>query len=279
MKIVNIYGGFGNALFQIAYALHLKEKGYVVKIDTLGLNSEYRDKIKYFLEACEIFIEECSYLERLRNAFIISKQKTRKKELSILRSLFPRRLYVERIVGTLPSADYNYYHGYYQNHELTAKYSPVFTRGLEKIAKNNSFEEDVLDYLFIHIRGGDYSTPHALKVHGMLDRNYYDNAINIFAKDTIIHVYTNDIKYANDTLAGHELKFVSSKNFIYPDIRDMYLMSRYQNGIIANSTFSYWSAYLGDVKNKKIVCPKNWFADETLQINSYKIKPSFWIQL
>ncbi len=279
MKIVNIYGGFGNALFQIAYALHLKEAGHNVKLDTLGLDSVYRDKIFYFLNACEISIEECSYQERLRSAYIFSKKRPKKKELSILAHFFSQKIYIEKNWGEIPASQFSYYHGYYQNHDLTRKYSPIFTRGIEKIAKQNNFDEIVQDGLFVHIRGGDYATTHALKVHGMLDKNYYDNAIKTFPNINTVHVFTNDNKYAKDTLLGYNLQFITSEEFIYPDIRDMYLMSRYRNGIIANSTFSYWSAYLGDVENKKIVCPVKWFADEKLQNNSHKIKPSFWVQI
>ncbi|HFS3382285.1 TPA: alpha-1,2-fucosyltransferase, partial [Escherichia coli] len=91
-------------------------------------------------------------------------------------------------------------------------------------------------------------------------------------------VFTNDKRYASKILGKNIFEYSEGIDFIYPDIADMYLMSRYANGIIANSTFSFWSAILGDNGDKKIICPIKWFADERLQKESFKIKPPHWIE-
>ncbi|EER0212244.1 hypothetical protein GFB54_005527, partial [Escherichia coli] len=107
MKIVNIYGGLGNALFQVAFALYLSDIGHNVKIDTLGLTAEFRNKLRYFLKACNININECSYEERLRSSIILSRRQVKHKELLLLKFLFPQKIYKEIIWGELPSCEHN----------------------------------------------------------------------------------------------------------------------------------------------------------------------------
>ncbi|EIA4614378.1 alpha-1,2-fucosyltransferase [Escherichia coli] len=277
MKIVNIYGGLGNALFQVAFALYLSDIGHNVKIDTLGLTAEFRNKLRYFLKAYNISINECSYEERLRSSIILSRRQVKHKELLLLKFLFPQKIYKEIIWGELPSCEHNYYYGYFQNYELALKYAKIFSKGLNKIANENNFERPFTQDVFVHLRGGDYQTANAVKVHGLLDEKYYSEAFKFFESQPK-RVFTNDKRYASKILGKNIFEYSEGIDFIYPDIADMYLMSRYANGIIANSTFSFWSAILGDNGDKKIICPIKWFADERLQKESFKIKPPHWIE-
>lgn len=279
MKIINIYGGLGNALFQISFALYLREQGYNVKLDMLGLDENYKRKIKHILKYCNVELEECSYYERLFSALIISRRNAKQKELKFLKKIFKTKIYIEKKWGEVPSDEYSYYHGYFQNFRLANKYISVIEGAFDKIAKLNGFSCGFNEGGFIHVRRGDYCTLHALKLHGTLEKEYYDVAVNCFDSSTSFNIFTNDRNWVVKNFNSDHFIFSNNESYIYPDIVDLYKMSRFQNGIIANSTFSFWAALMYSQKiSKNIVCPKTWFADNDLQIQSHKIKSPEWVE-
>ncbi len=278
MKIVRINGGFGNALFQIALALYLKEKHpQIVKLDMLGLDSEYKKKIECFLSFLDIKLSLCTYNERLKRSGILSRGQPKQKEMRVLTELFKRRIYSEKIWGDIPPLTAEYYSGYFQNNYFVEKYRGLFTIALERMASKYGFNsKEPGNMSFIHIRGGDYLTPTALAVHGQLDSNYYDLAISKIGGK--FDVFTNDQEWALRRLKNKcSLKIVTyEQRMEYPDIQELYMMSRYNSGVIANSTFSLWAANLGNIENKRIVYPSKWFADKELQSNFCKLEPRNW---
>nr|WP_161635076.1 alpha-1,2-fucosyltransferase [Pantoea sp. IMH] len=278
MKIVNLYGGLGNVLFQVSLALHLQSLGHIVKIDTLGLENTFRDKVMYFLSKCSINLEECTVGERFKNCRAISTKRIKAKELKLLKTLFPRSIYVEKEWGEIPDDSYNYFFGYFQNINLAKKYSSIFYDALNLIARENNFVQSESEYCFIHVRRGDYCTPQAMAVHGIMTEEYYNSAIEVFDKKIRFDVYSNDLAWVRENLLISNMHVMDNVLFQYPDIVDLYRMSTYQNGIIANSTFSFWAALIGSERTQKnIVCPEQWFADPHLQKLSYKLKNSKWI--
>ncbi|MGA7507546.1 MAG: alpha-1,2-fucosyltransferase [Erwinia billingiae] len=278
MKIVNIYGGLGNVLFQICLALRLRELGHIVKIDTLGLDNTFRDKVIFFLSKCNIGLEECSSAERYQCCRAVSKKRVKAKELKFLKLLFPKKIYLEEQWGSVPNDGYNYYFGYFQNIELAKKYSDIFKFGLELIAFENNFELHENGHCFVHVRRGDYCTPEALAVHGIVGEEYYNTAISNFSEDMKFDIYSNDLDWVKVNLNIPNIHTMDDVGYKYPDIVDLYRMSKYKNGIIANSTFSFWAALIGtNSSQKNIVCPEQWFAKTQLQELTFNLKNSEWI--
>jgi hypothetical protein len=279
MKIVKVYGGLGNALFQISYAMYLSEEtDHIVKLDFSGLNQDYVNKILLIISFLEIKFEECSWIERFKCSYILSKGRPKGKELSLIKFINPNTFYYETAWGNLPATTYDYYFGYFQNSILSAQYSNKITCAFEKLNEKHSLQsESKASSAFLHVRRGDYLTEKALKVHGKLELDYYKRAISLLG---IKHfdIFTNDSTWVKNNFKGIcEFNIISTNsNFQYPDIEDLYLMSKYSTGIIANSTFSYWAALLGDNQNKRIIYPAKWFEEPSLQQRFYKLKPECW---
>jgi hypothetical protein len=105
--------------------------------------------------------------------------------------------------------------------------------------------------LAIHVRGGDYSKDARLK------DAYYRDAIDFYSKEIQtekVFVFTNDFDYASFVLGDLDYEVVNHN--VGPDSYiDMYLMSESKNLIMANSTFSWWASYLGNL-NKSVIYPK-----------------------
>jgi hypothetical protein len=107
----------------------------------------------------------------------------------------------------------------------------------------------------IHIRRGDYV--HLQQFHPTCTPEYYLEAAFLFAHDNPYYViFSDDIDYCKSL-------FVESENILYINNIDPYvdlcLMSMCQHNIIANSSFSWWGAWLNKNTNKKVIAPKQWF--------------------
>jgi hypothetical protein len=110
------------------------------------------------------------------------------------------------------------------------------------------------DYAFIHIRRTDYIDN---CTHNLLSMDYYKKGIEIIGKNKLYLIFSDDVKWCYDNLDFIENKYVISINNIYVEL---ILMTFIKNCIIANSTFSWWGSFINN-ENKKIVAPKQWFAE------------------
>ena len=119
----------------------------------------------------------------------------------------------------------------------------------------------------LHIRRGDYlSDLKVSKVHGMCDIEYYQKAISYLSsriQDPVVYVFSDDIEWCKKNLG-----FLKNKVFIdntKTAIEDLELMRNCDHNIIANSTFSWWGAWLNENDDKIVVAPRKWFFSERMQ--------------
>ncbi len=117
----------------------------------------------------------------------------------------------------------------------------------------------------VHIRRGDYVTDQKTKMyHGQCDMSYYEKAIETISSrikvnvhDLNVFVFSDDIEWSKINMKlPARLNFVS--NMEIPDYEEIYLMSLCDHHIIANSTFSWWGAWLNPKHDKIVVAPKRW---------------------
>lgn len=132
----------------------------------------------------------------------------------------------------------------------------------------------------IHVRRGDYiSNPSAIKKHGVCSLEYYYSAIQLIStqlKTPSFFVFSDDIDWArNNIKTTLPMQFVPN-NVGTNSFKDMYFMSQCKHNIIANSSFSWWSAWLNAHPKKLVVSPKLWFLDKT---NTSDLIPESWISI
>ena len=112
------------------------------------------------------------------------------------------------------------------------------------------------------------------------DMDYYKNAVELITKgDTSFKVFlfSDDIEWVKENLSlPCEMIYVDC-NSGRDSYRDMQLMSLCKHNIIANSSFSWWGAYLNTNPEKVVVAPKKWFADES--INESDVIPTSWVRM
>jgi len=150
--------------------------------------------------------------------------------------------------------------GYYQNEKyfkhIHNDILKLYEIDDETLSYLNSKYIDIIDIdtCSLHVRRGDY-LPKA-DFHTIQTVEYYKNAISIIGEEKLFLIFSDDIEWCVSNL-----DFIKNKKFINGnlDFQDLYLMSMCKDNIIANSTFSWWGAWLNTNKNKKVIYPSNWF--------------------
>lgn len=133
----------------------------------------------------------------------------------------------------------------------------------------------------IHFRRGDYiSDPITSKFHITCSLSYYEESIKYFLdklKDPLFFIFSDDIEWVEKNIANWPIRKVIIKTpENTPSWVEMCLMSLCKNNIIANSSYSWWGAWLNSNSDKIVIAPEKWFSDET--INTKDIVPESWIK-
>lgn len=133
----------------------------------------------------------------------------------------------------------------------------------------------------VHIRRGDYVTSkHYNNVHQILSPEYYQEAAAIIEEqitNPTYFVFSDDPQWAKENIKlNFKTEYISNNNGdkAYEDLR---LMSNCKHHIIANSTFSWWGAWLNTSKNKIVIAPNKWYKISEMENND--IIPSGWIKI
>ena len=265
MKIIISSGGLGNQLFFYMFCKHImnhsRERVYVV-YTWKGHNGYEVDK---FFE-CEV--KNISIIRRLVRAL----HRFRNKPL--IREFF---IYEDGAKGRLAFI----YKGFFQNKRYFEKDAIRF-KNLKLSEKNQVISNKMLhgNSVAIHVRRGDYLSSYYKDWYCHLhETDYYQKAIEYVKDiydDCTFYVFSDDIEWCKDNLAIDNASFIDW-NKGDDCIFDMYLMSQTKVNIIANSTFSFWGAYLN--RNSKLsIYPLKWYA-EGFHMENPDIFPDDWIGL
>ncbi len=259
MITVRLLGGMGNQMFQYAFALVLRERGYQVQFD--------RSHIKYGNpHPC---IREYS-LDVFGSHHFGEPSERIYSEPSLLYN-------EENLRPPDPSTVCGYWQTekYYQN--IESKIRAALTVEVPLSAHGEQMKDRILhsNSVMVHVRRTDFLK--YMDYHGMPTmEHYYTPALGYVRSlqgATEVFVFSDDRKwcYENFSSKFHIVEGASK-------YEDMALMSLCKHAVIANSTFSWWGAWLGDHRvGRTVVAPRDWFA--TKDADSTDIVPERWIRL
>jgi len=280
MLIINLKGGLGNQLFQYAagraLALRIenssKEKTSIVKLDINGYghNNGIDTMRHYALSSFNIRAEIASNdeIKKLKYPLGIISKGWRFFKTKGLRQFNVN--FNESIFNSNKSI---YFDGFFQTEkyfidfeeqirqEFTLK-NPLSTQA-SKMAELINYKNSVS----LHIRRGDYVNDKNTNLHhGTCGIEYYEKALEYlksklssipYSSELNIFVFSDDIKWAKENLKfDYPTVFVSSTEI--PDYEELILMSKCKHNIIANSSFSWWGAWLNQNRDKIVIAPKRW---------------------
>ena len=266
MVIVKILGGLGNQMFQYAYAKSLEIRGFDVKLDLSGFKN-YKLHGGYQLDKYNIDIEQAKYSRILFsriNPFKTIKEKTLMFDSDLL--LLTGNEYVK---------------GYFQTDKYFFKIRDLllkqFTFNREISSSTKKYKNKIKNEnsCSLHIRRGDYiSNSKTNKIHGTCSLNYYKNAIELIKQkynNVNFYIFSDDISWTKDNLEVKRSVYIDHKCMPHEDI---YLMSICMHNIIANSSFSWWGAWLNKNNDKTVIAPSQWF-----KTKKNEIIPENWIKI
>ena len=278
MIIIKLSGGIGNQMFQYAAGYSLARRNRTELL--LDLSSYCSNPIHNGYELFKVFSIETSEATnedlKLVIGFRSNRICTKFLEKYPLKILCGNNFYIQPFFHFDKSFDQvkknSLLSGYFQSEKYFLGYrksiSKIYSqfntlnnlkgrnkKHLEKISNSNSIS--------IHVRRGDYLTNlSAYNVHGVCSKSYYITAINHFKslmKDLKFFVFSDDVAYSKLIFKGLSNVTYIENNITEHSYLDMFLMSSCKHNVIANSTFSWWAAWLNNNKNKIVIAPSKWF--------------------
>lgn len=184
--------------------------------------------------------------------------------------------------------DNTYLRGYWQSEKYFHEIADPLRRELTRSEPISDANRELLDQIdqttavSLHIRRGDYvSDAKTQRIHGTCSLDYYAEATRYLAErlatKPTFFIFSDDPQWTRDNLKlGFPMRFVSH-NAVDDPWPDMQLMSACQHHVIANSSFSWWGAWLNPSPNKIVVACRRWFADAGK--NDKDLVPETWVRL
>lgn len=251
---VIISGGLGNQMFQYAFALALRSKGYDVKIDISLYN---RVKMHNGYELRRIFGINENVLDK-KGLYLIFLRFLLKYKPSLLVAVDP-----VRYDASFLSITKRYFSGVWLSDNYFKDIAPdirkIFQfRGIDPVNEQLAAEMRHSASVSVHIRRGDY------KAWGitLLGSDYYKQAITIINEKVAkpkYYFFSDDHAVAKEIAEQMGVNYtIISHNKGENSYLDMYLMSNCKNNIIANSSFSWWGAWLNACDGRIVISPKEW---------------------
>lgn len=134
---------------------------------------------------------------------------------------------------------------------------------------------NIHEFVSIHVRRGDYVN--LQQYHPLMPQEYYRRAVETIGMDKTYLIFSDVLDNSCEDLLSFIPKKVVYRSGI--DWMDFYLMSMCGDNIIANSTFSWWAAYLNQNPNKKVIAPTQWFGPGYANLNTDDLIPPDWTLL
>lgn len=288
MIVVRLKGGMGNQLFQYALGRALSLRNNT----TLGLDTSFFENPGLPVRVYDL------------DLFAISVKILSRKEIPILRRSYGKGLIGRMIakirtrvlpsVGTEKGFAFNekiftagpnlYLDGYWQTPKYFEDYKEVIQKDLTITAPLSSeiitLQQEIQNCISvcIHVRRADYV---GNAMHDVVTPEYYTKALAVLKEKTTIehlYVFSDDIVWCKDTL-----RFEVPTTFVgdeYAGVRasgHFALMQSCKHFIIPNSSFSWWTAWLGTYPEKVVIAPVQWFGDASIDTSDRT--PKEWIRI
>lgn len=257
---LGMFGSLGNQMFQLAATLSLAQKW--------ALPVKIPKRTGYFEETYGRFVDYVDVGLDLGLEYLTPEDKISLK-------------YDERwSIGCEKPTENITLEGYFQSEDWFKEYSglirqkftafkPEIQAKIGQIATQLPHNKSLTA---IHVRRGDYVNKQ--EYHTLLPLSYYQKAKETIGGDQSYVVFSDDLSWCKENFPEDHFFVESGNAFV-----DLGVMIACDNFIIANSSFSWWGAWLAWNESKKIVAPKNWFGPRNSHLSTTSLIPTSWIRI
>lgn len=288
MIAIRLTGGLGNKMFQYALYKSIVTSGKEALIDDFSFLPSWDFEI---IKLQQIF-PNASYEIAPRK--LIEQYEGRSLFLNKIRRrlnfLFKKKIIVDKSLKFNPlisklQGDF-FLSGLWQSEKYFLDYREIIKDSFQfkkfRDEKNISLSEELsqVSSVAIHIRkGADYERKNVI---GTCDKNYYKRAIKLIqkrVKEPNFYIFTDNEKWVCENITEIDYTLVNwNPTSGIENYLDMQLMSCCKHNIIANSSYSWWGAWLNSNPDKIILCPEKWYNKHSY-LNTSDLIPETWIKL
>ena len=277
---IKLFGGLGNQMFQFATGYSVaRRKNLDLYLDLTWFN---RRHIHNGFELNKVF-DIFKRVSFLNNDFSFRSFKLKEflNKIDTTYQTFnePHFNYTPDITKI---SDHCFLKGYWQSEKYFQEYEneikTIFSFNKDLNQSNSKLVDEIYrnNSISLHVRRGDYLLKKN-ENHQTDLNSYYLDAINETSRyynDPKFFIFSDDPEWVSKNFNIKADHINVNINHGMNSFLDMYLMSLCKTNIIANSSFSWWGAWLNNNNNKNVFAPKNWFNDKTICIKN--LIPNSW---
>ena len=290
MIIAKLIGGLGNQMFQYAFGYRLAQLSNTeIKLDIAAFE-------KYKLHKVAIHHLNVNYnslviaenkVNRLTNEYgvrsLLKKAKLVSPKATIIKETTPgfRKELIRKYDEDV------YLDGFWQSDKYFKGSEDEIRNHLMVITEPSAANQQMLfaiknsNAVSVHIRRADYVTnANTLSFHGICSIEYYQQAAELIkskVNNPVFFVFSDDIAWAKENINFNTQQFFADMNNADTNYEDLRLMYSCRHHIVANSSFSWWGAWLNPLQEKIVIAPRTWFSQPGLDASD--IVPESWIRI
>jgi len=299
MVVVCLKNGLGNQMFQYAFGKVLEWK-YNVPVEFDIMNDDFVSDMPTDMVVFSIGDYKIADNNQIKvfKPFSVARYKQEKKYLAYIYYKLRRKLHPAKLVTEKSPCQYvddfeqlnvtrkTYFMGHWMNLRYFLGFEDRI-RALFELKDNSFYESDIAQEIIgsletpvsLHIRRGDYLSSGFIATTEM---SYYQKAIALIKEQVespVLYVFTNDPGWVEHEFKPELPYKIVSGNTGADSYKDMLLMSLCKHNIIANSSFSWWGAWLNKNASALVVAPQQWYPTERMNRYVSEMIPSNWICL
>ncbi|MCC7288972.1 alpha-1,2-fucosyltransferase [bacterium] len=278
MITIKLQGGLGNQMFQYAAARSLALRNHTVPtLDLSWFGQDFDDSTtpRHYELSCFVLDSSTSrykgtVLEKLQRRFAMQYKEP--------------HFHFDKAFKALPKN--TTLEGYFQSEKYFSDIRDELLSDFSWVKEAKGTNRELLGRIkkdessvSVHVRRGDYvSNENAAKFHGLTGLEYYNAAyqrIKKQIKKPRLYIFSDEPDWCKKSLKFDAPTIYVSHNS--DGSEDMRLMKACQHNIIANSSFSWWAAWLNENPDKIVIAPKQWFSHS--ESNTKDIIPPSWHKL